>query len=178
MQKIKVAVGSNNPVKVQAVKNVLKKFFNAEIIPVKVYSRVSKQPIGEETIQGAINRAKQALEKTNADLGVGIEAGLFRVQNTLSGYFDVQYCAIVDRKGKVTLGHGAGFEYPKKVVKEVISKKKEVGEVMEKVSGVVKIGETIGAIGFLTKGKLKRTELTEQAILMAMIPRINEKLYF
>lgn len=177
MQKIRAAVGSINPVKVQAVENVLKEFFDVEVIPVDVESKVPKQPIGEETIQGAINRARQALEKTDADLGIGIEAGLFKVPFAKSGYFDQQYCAIIDRSNRVTLGCGPGFEYPEGVIKEVLQGK-EIEEAMEKLSGIIKIGEKIGAIGYLSRGYMNRVKLTEQAVLVAMIPRINKKLYF
>ncbi|MDV3104624.1 hypothetical protein RBI02_08775 [Thermococcus waiotapuensis] len=37
-----------------------------------------------------MNRAKQALEKGKADIGVGIEAGVYPAPNSLTGYFDIQ----------------------------------------------------------------------------------------
>ncbi len=172
---MKVAVGSTNPVKIKATENVFKKFFkDINVFGVSVKSK--KQPIGmKETIEGAISRAEQAL--AHGDLGVGIEAGLVEVPYTITGYFDVQFCAVKDREGLTTLGCGMGFEYPKIVVEKVL-KGREVGEVMEKISGIRDIGRKIGAIGFLSKGIIDRVSLTEQAVLSALLPRINKELYF
>ncbi len=171
---MRIAVGSTNPVKIKATENVFKKFFSdVEVFGVGVRSK--KQPIGmKETIEGAISRAEQAL--THGDLGVGIEAGLVEIPYSATGYFDIQFCAIKDKSGLTTLGCGMGFEYPKAVIEEVF-KGKEVGEVMEKISGIKEIGRKIGAIGFLSKGVIDRVSLTEQAVISALIPRINKELY-
>ncbi len=171
---MKVAVGSKNPVKLNAVKSVFRKFYRgAKVFGVAVESGVSKQPIGaRETIRGAKNRALAAFRQSKADLGVGIEAGLVRFG---ARFLDVQFCAIADEK-RVTLGCGPGFEYPGFVIKEVV-KGKEIEEVVEKISGIKNIGEGVGAVGFLSRGVTNRTKLTEQCVLMALLPRINEELY-
>jgi inosine/xanthosine triphosphatase len=177
-----VAVGTRNPVKVAAVSNVLKKIFRTEfnVVSVEVDSGVPKQPVGlSQTVQGAVNRAKQARKAAkDAAYGVGIEAGLAQVPRTITGYFDIQFAAVVDDMNKVTIGCGSGFEYPPKVLYEVLEGGKEIGDVMEILSGIKNIGERMGAIGFLSHGELDRCTLTEQAVLMAFIPRINEELYF
>lgn len=177
-----LAVGTQNPVKVSAVTQVIERIFRDEfkVIQVKVKSGVPRQPIGlRQTIQGAVNRAKQAVQAVpDAVYGVGIEAGLTKIPETITGYLDIQFAAIVDSKNRVTIGCGSGFEYPPKVLNEVLRSKKEIGEVMEALSGIESIGERMGAIGYLSHGELDRRTLTEQAVLMAFIPRINEKLYF
>lgn len=174
---MKVAAGTVNPVKIQAIKNVFSKIFrDVEVIPVPVDSKVGSEPFNSEVIKGAVERAKQAYE-SGVDLAVGIEAGLFKNPYAISGYLDVQYCAIYDGE-RITIGCGAGFEYPKKVVERVLREKKEIGTVMEELTGIKDIGETIGSIGYLSKGILNRIALTEQAILMALIPRLNYKIYF
>jgi len=177
-----LAVGTRNPVKVSAVTHIVEKLLHEklEVIAVEVSSGVPNQPMGlEQTIRGAVNRAKQAVSSvSSAELGIGIEAGLVKVPETLTGYFDIQFAAIADKKGKVTIGCGPGFEYPPKVLSEALGKGKEIGDVMESLTGIENIGERIGAVGFLSQGELDRQRLTEQAILMAFIPRINEELYF
>jgi inosine/xanthosine triphosphatase len=170
---MKVAVGSNNPVKVNAVKNVFGRIYeNVSVEPRKVGSGVPAQPFGSETVQGAMNRAKNAYKSGDFDYGVGIEAGLSDVE----GYIlDVQFCAIYDSHS-TTLGCGSGFEYPSVVLGEVLSGK-EVGDVMSRVAGIENLGEKQGAIGVLSKGMLTRTQLTEQSVFMALIPRLNPSLY-
>jgi inosine/xanthosine triphosphatase len=171
---MKVAVGTNNPVKVKAVENVFSRLFgNVTVEARKVSSGVPPQPLGSETVKGAITRAKNAYKAGGYDYGVGIEAGLSDVE----GYvLDIQFCAIYDTVDGITLGCGSGFEYPPDVVTEVLSGR-EVGEVMSEVSGIENLGKKLGAIGYLSHGMLDRTQLTEQSVLMALIPRINPKLY-
>lgn len=176
-----VAVGSSNPVKVQAVKNVLSRFLpQVEVIMKEVSSIVPPQPLGiDETIRGAIGRAKRALElEGRAEMGVGIEAGLLQVPHSISGWMDQQFAAIADRRGRVTIGGGPSFEYPAEVVRQVLSAKSEVGKVMDAITGIEGLGRRQGAIGYFSKGALDRVRLSEIAVLMAMIPRLNEEMYF
>jgi inosine/xanthosine triphosphatase len=76
---MRIAVGSTNPTEVRAVENVMRRIYgDVEVFGMEVESGVSDQPIGiEEITRGAINRAKKALERSGADLGVGIGAGIY-----------------------------------------------------------------------------------------------------
>lgn len=174
---MKVGVGSRNPVKIEATQNILRKIYSqVKVEGVNVQSGVSEQPIGlTETIKGAINRSKNAFQ-SKYDLTVGIESGLLPTPQTITGYVDLQWCAVYDGK-KTTLGVSSGFEYPPLVIKEVL-KGKEVGEVMDKLTGVKKLGQKMGAISYLSHGMLDRLGNTEQCVLMAMIPRLNKEVYF
>ncbi|WP_048149930.1 inosine/xanthosine triphosphatase [Palaeococcus ferrophilus] len=175
---MRVAVGSTNPTKILAVREVMEELYGeVEVFGVEVESGVSHQPVGiEETLEGAINRAKRALEKGKADLGVGIEAGIYPVPRSLTGYFDIQFCAVVDGEGWLTIGHGPGFEYPPYVI-ERIKEGVEAGVAMDELVGESGLKRKIGAIGFLTHGMLPRKDLNKLAVLMAMVPRMNEGLY-
>ncbi|MGQ9477779.1 MAG: inosine/xanthosine triphosphatase [Candidatus Bipolaricaulia bacterium] len=175
---LKVHVGSQNPLKAEAVRRVFSRILGPvgelEVSLVKVEPGVPKEPFGEEIALGAVRRAKEALK--GADFGVGIEAGLVW-NEALQVYFDVQFCAILDQEGRLTVGHGSGFVYPPKVIEEVVKKGRAVGEVMSELTGIPEIGRKAGSVGYLSKGALTRTELTEQAVLAAMIPRIRPELY-
>jgi inosine/xanthosine triphosphatase len=174
---MKIIVGSKNPVKFQATGNVLEKIYGElEVQAIDVDSGVPDQPIGlEVTVQGAINRAKNAFSP-DFDLSVGIESGLLEVPHSITGYLDLQWCAIYDGE-KITLGVSAGFEYPPLVIEQVLGGK-EVGDVMDQVTGVDKLGQKTGAVSHLTQGMLDRTGNTEQCVLMAMVPRMNSDIYF
>lgn len=170
--KQKVAVGSKNPVKVDAVRRAFSRFYDVEIKSLEVSSGTPPQPIGlEQTLNGAVGRARKAC--TYGDLGVGIEAGLIDMGKKL--HFDIQVSAIHDGNS-TTLGLGPGFLHPQQVIEEVLGGK-EVGEIMEELSGIKAIGEKEGAIGFLTRGRVTRMEITEQSVLMALVPRIRGELY-
>ncbi len=171
---LRVHVGTDNPVKVRAVRNVFADVFvRVHVKAVPVPTGVPEQPIDHQAPVGAMNRARSALG--DGDFGVGIEAGLIW-DASVGDYLDVQYCAVVDRAGRVTLGHGPGFEYPRAVVDRVRAGK-TVSEAMAELTGIRDIGTKHGAIGYLTGRRMDRDTLTEAAVLMAMVPRIRQDLY-
>ncbi|AEA47888.1 inosine/xanthosine triphosphatase [Archaeoglobus veneficus] len=173
---MKVVVGSRNPAKIEGVKLAFSRFFyDVEVVGKHVSSGVADQPFDGETVKGAINRAINAYSG-EFDFSVGIEAGLFRLKNTATGYLDFQVAAVYNGS-RVTIGFGPGFEYPPAVVSEVL-KGREVGDVMDEITGIERLGEKQGAIGYLTKGAVTRSELTRIAVTMALIPWINPDLYF
>ena len=172
-----MVVGSKNPVKFNATKNILTKIYkDIELKSLEVDSGVSNQPFGlDETIKGAVNRAKNAYINW-ADMSVGIESGLMETPSTLTGYIDLQWCAIFDGQ-KITIGASSGFEYPPAVIEEVMSGI-EVGDVMDRITGVKSLGQKKGAVSYLSRDMLNRTKNTEQCVLTAMIPRMNNEMYF
>ncbi len=172
LRPLRVNVGSQNRIKVDAVRNVLDRIFDeVTITSCAVTSGVGEQPWGDETRTGAMARAAQALQ--DADLGIGLEAGVF---DTEDGLYDVQYCAVLDRRGRFTIGHGMGFRYPPEVA-ERVRDGTPVGKAFQDLYGWERDGKKEGAIGFLTKGVLGRTALAEQAVMAAMVPRIRKDLY-
>ncbi len=176
LRPLRVRIGSANPSKINAVRDVFQKIFSLEIIfeGVEVDTGVPPQPIDGDTLKGAINRAKKAIG--DADYGVGIEAGLFW-NPEVGEYFDKAFCAIVDKYGRWSYGYSGGFAYPPKVI-EMVKNGMEVGDAMEIISGIKDIKRKMGAIGYLSRGLINRTEFNAQAVLMAMIPRLSAELYF
>ncbi len=173
---MRVHVGSSNPVKREAVRRVFSRVFadkTLEVRLVAVSADIPQQPFNGDVARGALERAKDALD--DADYGVGVEAGLIW-NEVFRLYFDVQFCVIVDRQGRITTGHGSGFVYPERVIQAALAGK-TVGQAMTEWTGIERIGHGMGAIGYLSQGLLDRTQLTEQAVLMALIPRIRPELY-
>ncbi|CAB3287052.1 putative inosine/xanthosine triphosphatase [Methanocaldococcus lauensis] len=164
-----VAVGSLNPVKIEAVKEGFEKVLGTvEVIGVDVESNVSSHPIGlEETYKGALNRAKNAFNKVQCSYGVGIEAGLINVGGH---YVDIHVCVVYDGI-KETVGMSQGFEYPK-IVAENILKGIEGGKIAEKLTGIKDIGKNVGLIGYLTDNHITRKDLCRESVIMALIPRM------
>ncbi len=146
-----VVVGSKNPVKINATKNVLERIYTEiTVLSKDVDSEVPDQPFGlDQTVKGAVNRAKNVYSE-EYDLGVGIESGLIKVPETLTGYIDIQWCAIFDGKN-ITIGASSGFEYPPTVIEEVM-KGVEVGDVMDKVTGVNNLWTEEGSCELPFKG--------------------------
>lgn len=93
MKQIRIAVGTTNPCKVEAVKIAFESVFDLPITidPYSVESGVSDQPFGdEETRIGAYNRARSALVASisagkNANFGVGLEGGVHVGKSPIEG---------------------------------------------------------------------------------------------
>jgi len=176
---MKVAVGSLNELKIEAVRRVFEEYFPRVFVEA-VSVDVPPQPIGfEETLRGAVRRGLEALRRLDADYGVGIEAGLIQMPYTITGYVDQHICAIIDRDERVTpLGFSASFEFPAEIVKCILAgKAAEAKEVMDKIARTKEIGRGMGAIGYLTSRKMNRIDLCIQAVISALIPRLNTQLY-
>jgi len=172
---VRVVVGSKNPTKIEGTRLAFRQYYDdVEVVGVEVTTSIPPQPFNSSTIRGAIERAKKAYSP-EFDFSVGIEAGLFSFDCTISGYLDFQVAAVYD--GKIcSIGFGPGFEYPRSVIEEVL-KGREVGEVMEEVSGIRDLGKKWGAVHYLSKGAISRTELSRISVTMALIPLINREIY-
>lgn len=165
---VSIAVGSCNPVKVEAVREVMEQIFGSvRITAVDVPSSVPEQPFEDMTRTGAVHRAEGAIG--DHDLGVGIEAGVFE---RAEGLYDFQYCAVLDREGRLTVGIGPGFCYPPAVA-ELVRGGLTVGQAISKMWPGSEVGRQQGAVGLLSDGLLDRKALTRQAVIAAMIPRIG-----
>ena len=172
---MKIAIGSKNPVKLAAVKDgLIEAFPQAEFIPIGVESGVSNQPIGdEETSKGAINRAHNSLKAIGADLGVGLEGG---VKETDHGMMGTVWVAIVDAKGKVSLGGGLHYHVPD-FVAEKIKNGMELGKAMDELTKRKNTKHHEGAIGILTKGLIDRKNAYESLVRLATTKHLNPELY-
>ena len=169
MPRWRVGVGSENPAKVEAVREALSLIgLEAEIIPVSVDPGVSNQPFCAETFYGARNRALKALRLTGADLSVGIEGGLCVYQNKLMG-FAVVYA--VSREGRDNFSFSPWFPLPNRVARHVISGK-ELGDATDVEFNVKGSKAYDGVIKYLTK-YINRKDLYVQAVIIALYPFFN-----
>lgn len=171
---MKIHVGTRNTLKVRAVRAAFAAVFGddlLDVVAVEIEEGVPPQPFDGDVAQGAICRARGAL--AGADYGVGIEAGLVLFPG-YDGYLSVQFCAVLDRTGKLTVGHGPGYALPQEVLDRLMDGS-TLNREMSRLSGIPKIKEKEGAIGILSGGRIDRFSITREAVLMALIPRIAAK---
>lgn len=163
-----IAIGSTNPVKRAAVETVLKVVFrDAQFMTLDVPSGVSDQPFGdEETRTGAANRAQAVLARTEANFGVGLEAGVIE---TSFGMMTCAWCVIAKRDGTVGIGGGSNILLPPTVAADVRSGL-ELGLAMDRLVGDHNTKQKEGAIGILTDGLLNRQKAYEMIVLLATAP--------
>lgn len=163
---IKIAVGSTNPVKINSVKNAVEGKLSGVVIKgVEVNSGVSDQPMSDkETKNGAEERAVKALRLSKADIGVGLEGGVYvedgRAWNTV-------WCCVVDKKDKKECVNGLRFVLPIKIEKEIL-KGEEMGPAMDSLIGSKDIKKKQGAIGVMTDGWISREEGYRNLVKIAL----------
>ena len=170
---MKVNVGTNNYLKLEAVRAVFAAAFpkaKIEVNAIDVPSGVPSQPFGEQVAAGAMNRARSSL--LNVDYGVGIEAGIVSFPGC-EERFSVQFCAIVDQNGEMTVGHGPGYTLPSGVL-AALEAGSDLNREMSRISGIDEIREKIGAVGYLSNGLTDRLTITRDAVLMALLPRLRK----
>ncbi|MBI2125204.1 inosine/xanthosine triphosphatase [Candidatus Woesearchaeota archaeon] len=169
---MKIVVGSTNPSKLDAVKEVLSMYSfwgNAEIVGVSANSEVSDQPkTSAETIWGAINRARHAYQAGGCNYAVGLESGFHEFPH--AGHMEFTACVIYDGRDN-HFGFSSAFKCPDAVYQIMQKDGLNLNDACYK-AGLTQnpeIGKSEGIIGILTKGRKTRKDYTKDAIIMAMI---------
>lgn len=166
-----IFVGSDNPVKINAVTNaVIYIWPEVQVEGLVVESGIAEQPMSDqETKLGAINRAQavlaagQKLIKSgkikpidpNHVLGVGLEGGVYEAEpNQL---WSTVWVAVVDIVGNLHAANGAHFPIPP-IIAEPILAGDEMGPVVSRLFKGKDVRRLNGAIGVVTKDFVNRTE--------------------
>ncbi|HEB13527.1 MAG TPA: inosine/xanthosine triphosphatase [candidate division CPR3 bacterium] len=179
---MKIIVGSKNELKINAVKEVLTLypdlFPDTDILGVDSGVDLYGHPITlEETVEGAIDRAKKVLG--DCDYSFGLEGGLLKVPLTKSGYMEISVCAVYNGSD-ISLGLSPAFEWPEDVTKMILSGKADGSQAFKRL-GLTKedkLGAIKGGIaGILTKGRLTREELIKTSVIAALIRLENPEYY-
>ena len=171
-----VAVGSSNPVKVAAVREVLRFIAPEAIIAgVAVESGVPDQPWGdEETIRGARTRALAAREALSAELGIGIEGGV--VKNDDGTLRTCAWAVVVGDGGREGIGGSLAMPLPERVA-VLVRAGLELGDAMDAVTGARDVKYDAGAVGVLTAGLVDRQEAYEVIVAYALAPFVSARLW-
>lgn len=156
----KIAIGSINPVKIQAVKNA----FNdgeIQIVSCSALSGVRPQPLSnEETLQGAINRARDCLEKTDVGLAIGLEARVVVLKDKV---YLCHWGAVVDRNQNTYFTNGPLILLPTEYLKPLLEGQ-NLENIMHHSTGIQSLGAKEGAIGVFTQNRLNREQVLTQMV--------------
>ncbi len=168
----RVTVGSANPVKVGAVRAVVDRLFaGAQVTATAVASGVPDQPWGdEETIRGALARARASRDASDADIGIGIEGGV--VENADGTVRTCAWAAAVARDGRYGIGGSLALTLPSRVA-ELVRAGSELGHAMDTVTGTHNIKQGVGAVGILTHGLVTRQQAYETLVAYALVPLLD-----
>jgi len=174
----KVYIGSKNPVKIECTRIGFEKMFkdisSYEFIGKSVSSGVSDQPMtSEETLSGATNRARNLQTRyPDGDFFVGIEGGIQQIGDEMEAF---AWIVIIGNhiSGKAQT---STFQLPPKIV-ELIREGVELGHADDIVFNRKNSKQGNGAVGILTHDVIDRVEYYRHAVILALIPFLNTKLY-
>jgi inosine/xanthosine triphosphatase len=172
---MQVVVGSTNPIKVAAVEvSFLRQWPSAKVVGSAVETGVSEMPMSdEECVSGARNRARLALQQSDAEFGVGLEGG---VNPEASGLMLLGWVAIVHRDGQESVGCTAKIPLPKLLAVRILAGE-ELGPVMDDVLGEKHTAQKGGASGALTNGLVMRQDKFAMAVAYALAPFVAPEFY-
>jgi len=173
---IRVAgVGSKNPVKLAAARAVLARVTpSARVEAVDVASTVRDQPFGdEETIRGALARARAAREAVGAELGIGIEGGVVESED---GMRTCAWAAVVDGSGREGVGGSLAMPLPDRVA-DLVRDGIELGAAMDRLTGEHNTKQRQGAVGILTAGLVDRQAAYEVILSYALARFLTPELW-
>jgi inosine/xanthosine triphosphatase len=177
---MRILVGSANPVKIAAVRDAFEPCFPGAVAEgIETPSGVPAQPVGAETFTGAENRARTLLafndeQGLEAEFCVGLEGGIAQYH---ARWFAFGVICIADATGRLGFGVSPLFELPPGVVDDLLEGS-ELGHVMDRLAGERNTKQRGGAVGILTGGRITRRELYAQGAAMALIPFLNQEMYF
>jgi non-canonical (house-cleaning) NTP pyrophosphatase len=129
---MKITVGTKNQSKVTIVSDIMTEFLPNEKLNIQgidIPSGVPDTPRGEETKQGALNRASAAAKQEGATYGVGIESGLV---DRYGVWFEEAWACIVFN-GRSYYGYSSGLPIPRYVLKTMQRDDIEHGQAMRQI---------------------------------------------
>lgn len=169
------AVGSTNPAKVEAVRRSMLTLAPAcRVEAVDVPSGVGAMPLSEEELRsGALTRAREALDRTGAEIAFGLEGGALvdGERAWLTGH--VVALARDGRLGEAAWGR---MLLPPSVMPRLAAGD-ELGDVIDDLFGKKESKRQTGAIGLLTENTVTRTDAFADLVAMACAPFLHPDLY-
>jgi inosine/xanthosine triphosphatase len=171
----RAAVGSTNPAKVEAVRRTLGRLApHCAVVAVDVPSGVGDMPLGADAIRaGALARARRALDRTDAEIGFGLEGGAI-----LDGDRAWLTAHVVALTRDEQLGEAAwGRMLLPRVAAERIRAGAELGDIIDDLFNRKESKREAGAVGLLTEGAVSRTDAFADLVAMACAPLLHRKIY-
>ena len=128
----------------------------------------------EETLQGAKNRAKYLKENyPDGEFYVGIEGGIQSIGEEMEAF---AWIVVTNKDGLTGKAQTSTFQLPSRIV-ELIQQGVELGHADDLVFNRKNSKQGNGAVGILTGDVIDRIEYYRHAVILALIPFINKKLY-
>jgi inosine/xanthosine triphosphatase len=185
-----IALGSDRAAKIMAVRATVARiatidpsWSNANVVARRVEVSAPAMPLTDwQLMQGARERAfaaQQALNvrRLDADIYVGLEGGFHSISIEGEWHTFLRGWAYATDGERGAFGSAPSISVPPDIVKNVVEGRKELGEVIDQVTGGRDIRSRQGAWGVLSKDLVTRSMSFELALIAALAPFYNEAMY-
>lgn len=155
----------------------------ANVVARRVPSNVSSMPLTDwQLMQGAQERAFAVRESLNerrlrADIYVGLEGGFHSVSISGEWHTFLRGWAYATDGERSAFGAAPSISVPREIVQRVIEGRRELGVVIDEVTGGRDLRSKQGAWGVLTRDLVTRSMSFELALVAAFAPFYNAKFY-
>jgi len=185
-----IALGSDRAAKIMAVRATVARiatidpdWAHANVVARRVETSVPAMPLTDwQLMQGARERALAAHDslrsrRLEADIYVGLEGGFHSVSIEGEWHTFLRGWAYATNGERSAFGAAPSISVPPQIVKSVVEGRRELGIVIDEVTGGFDIRSKQGAWGVLSRDLVTRSMSFELALIAAFAPFYNPKLY-
>ena len=185
-----IALGSDRAAKIMAVRASVARvaaidpgWANANVVARRVDTTVPSMPLTDwQLMQGAQERAlavRDSLKnrRLEADIYVGLEGGFHSVSIAGEWHTFLRGWAYATDGERGAFGAAPSISVPPDIVKTVVEGRRELGMVIDEVTGGRDIRSKQGAWGVLSRDLVTRSMSFELALIAAFAPFYNPKMY-
>jgi non-canonical (house-cleaning) NTP pyrophosphatase len=135
-----------------------------------------------QLMEGARDRALAVRDllqskRMDADVYVGLEGGFHSISIEGEWHTFLRGWAYATDGAKGAFGAAPSISVPDSIVKSVVEGREELGLVIDKVAGMRDTRSRQGAWGVLSRDLVTRSDSFELALIAALAPFYNSKLY-
>jgi len=185
-----IALGSDRAAKIMAVRASVARiatidpdWANANVVARRVETNIPAMPLTDwQLMQGARERALAARDvlrsrRLEADIYVGLEGGFHSVSIEGEWHTFLRGWAFATDGDQSAFGAAPSISVPAQLVKKVVEGRRELGTVIDEVTGGHDIRSKQGAWGVLSRDLVTRSMSFELALIAAFAPFYNPRLY-
>ena len=185
-----IALGSDRAAKIMAVRASVARiatidpdWANANVVARRVETSVPAMPLTDwQLMEGARERALAARDalksrRLEADIYVGLEGGFHSISIEGEWHTFLRGWAYATDGRHGVFGAAPSISVPENIVKKVVDGRRELGAVIDDVTGERDVRSKQGAWGVLSKDLVTRSLSFELALIAAFAPFYNPKLY-
>jgi inosine/xanthosine triphosphatase len=185
-----IALGSDRAAKIMAVRASIARiatidpaWANANVVARRVEISAPAMPLTDwQLMEGARERALAVRDslhsrRLEADIYVGLEGGFHSISIGGEWHTFLRGWAYATDGERSAFGGAPSISVPAEIVKNVVQGRRELGIVIDEVSGGRDVRSKQGAWGVLSRDLVTRSMSFELALIAAFAPFYNPKLY-